>query len=242
MSESPVLDLRDRNARARRGTRAAAQAPARFATAVTQRKGTYTGRGALTGILLAGYGVVLIRIVADYEPQEGGGVAGKTLHPAGQLGPLPIAVSLTASFFLLSLLAVGGGTRAKVAVILGASIVLVLAMKSTAEINTVASTFGNISKITVPAASGAEGSGAASTSPASGSSSGTGSSGTGSSGTPAHPQSPGGNGPTGPWTVVPNTDNLEIYPQNGQCPAGWTLNPDKQRCLSPSDVALPPVG
>jgi hypothetical protein len=227
MSESPVLDLRDRNARARRGTRAAVRAPARFATAVTQRKGTYTGRGALTGILLAGYGIVLIRIVADYEPQEGGGVAGKTLHPTGQLGPLPIAVSLTASFFLLSLLAVGGGTRAKVAVILGASIVLVLAMKSTTEINTVASTFGNISKITVPAASGAEGSGAASTSPAATSSGSTGTS-PGPAGSPS--PAPSGNGPTGPWKYVPNTSNGEIYAQNGTCPAGWTLA--GSRCLA----------
>jgi hypothetical protein len=172
--------------------RQAAQAPGRFAAVVTQRKGTYTGRGALTGILLIGYTIVLIRIVADYEVQEDGTARGNILHPQGQLGPLPIAVSLTTSFFLLSLLAVGGGTRAKLAVILGASIVIVLAMKSMDEINTVASTFGNISKITVPAASGAEGSGAASTSPASGSS--------GSSGT-----SPGSSSGSSAWTPTLNS-------------------------------------
>ena len=128
--------------------------PTRAASKVTQRSGTYSGKGMLTALLLAGFVIVAIRLVADYEIQDDGSAKGTVLHPQGQYGPIAICAGLIGSFFLLSLLAMGGGTRAKLAVIMGSAIVLTLGVKSYAEITHVGTTFGSIGKITVPAASG----------------------------------------------------------------------------------------
>ena len=133
-----------------------ARAPGRAAAKVTQRSGTYSGKGILTAELLAGFALVLIRLVADYEVQEDGTVKGNVGHPAGQYGPLPILTGLIISFFFLSFLAVAGGTRAKIAGITGGCIILTLGVKSYTEIETVSRTFGSIGSVTSSGTSGTE--------------------------------------------------------------------------------------
>lgn len=139
----------------------AARAPSRAATAVTQRQG-YSGKSMLTAELLAGFVIVGVRVVADYEVNENGAARGTVLHPQGQFGPLPILAGLIGSFFLLSFLAAAGGTKAKLAVILGAIIVTTLGVESISEATRIAQTVGTIGTVTVPGASGLESSGAAS--------------------------------------------------------------------------------
>lgn len=154
-----VRARRDRKTRVvqqRRGRRARARAAnlgiLGRADKVTHRK-PYTARGMLTAELLAGAGIVALRVVADYEPQADGTLKGKIGHPQGQYGPLPILAGLIGSFWLLSFLAARGGTRGKVAVIAGGLIVLVLAMKSTGEITKTSATFSSFGKAKLPAGS-----------------------------------------------------------------------------------------
>jgi hypothetical protein len=200
--------------------------PGRAAAKVTQRD--YSGKGMLAGLFLIGCAIILVRIVADFEVQGDGSAKGNVLHPAGEYGPLTIAVGLIASFFLLSFLAIGGGIRAKIAVILGGCIVLTLGVKSYPELVKVGSAIGTIGTVVVPPASGSEESGAVVT-PLGNSGAGSSSS---NAGTPQNPQVPSG------WTAVPNTSNLQVQPQNGKCPSGWRLAGG--RCISPSDVATTP--
>lgn len=108
----------------------------------------------LTAELLAGFVIVAIRLVADYEINEDGAAKGTVLHPTGQYGPVAILAGLIGSFFFLSLLAMGGGTRAKLAVIFGATIIIALGVKSMAEITKVSGTLGAFGKVVVPPAAG----------------------------------------------------------------------------------------
>ena len=48
----------------------------------------YSGKGMLTGLLLIGFVIILIRIVADVEVSGDGSVKGNVLHPSGEYGPL----------------------------------------------------------------------------------------------------------------------------------------------------------
>jgi hypothetical protein len=121
----------------------------RGAAAVTTRK-KYTATQLLTAELLAGAGIVALRTVGDYVPQQDGTLKGVIAHPQGQLGPLPTLAGLIGTFFLLSFLAARGGTRAKVAVIAGGIVILVLAMHSTDEFKTVADTFSHFGHARVP--------------------------------------------------------------------------------------------
>lgn len=132
----------------------AARAPGRAARSITQRSGSYSGKGLLAAELLVGFLIIAIRLVADYEIQEDGAVKGNVLHPQGQYGPFAILAGLIGVFFLLSFLAMSGGTRAKLAVIFGATIILALGIKSYDEIVKVSSTIGTIGKVTVPSPSG----------------------------------------------------------------------------------------
>jgi len=206
----------------------AVKAPSQIAGTVTKHGGPV--KAALAAELVTGFVILGIRVAGDFEVQSDGTVAGKVLHPSGQYGPLPVAVGLLGSFFILSLAAAGGGVRARVAAVFGALIIIMLGMNSATEINALSSTLGSIGKVAVPAASGAEPGGLATTAsggitaPASG----------GNAGTPANPQIPAAGG----WKAVPNTHNLEVYPINGTCPAGWRLVND--RCISPSDVVTAP--
>lgn len=136
--------------------------PGRAATAVTQRSGSYSGKGMLTTELLIGFVLVGVRIVADFEVQQDGTAAGKVLHKQGQYGPLPILAGLIGSFFFLSFLAAAGGTKAKIAVILGGIIITTLGVESFSEITKIAQTLGTVGTVVVPGASGFEGSGASS--------------------------------------------------------------------------------
>jgi hypothetical protein len=103
----------------------------------------YSGRGPLEAELVAGLAIIAIRIVAEYEPSTSGPqYKGTVLPPKGQLGPLSIFSGMLLSFLLLSLLAAGGGTRAKAAVLLGAAMVLTLGVRSYGDIQAVAEKFG----------------------------------------------------------------------------------------------------
>ena len=129
----------------------------RTADKITQRSGTYSGKGMLTAELLACFGIVFIRIVADFTVDESSGaVTSNVLHNSSTYGPFPIAIGLIGAFFVLSFLAAGGGTKAKIAVIFGGIITLALGLKSIPEIEKIATELADIGSITVPAASGTE--------------------------------------------------------------------------------------
>lgn len=129
----------------------------RTANKITQRSGTYSGKGMLTAELLACFGIVFIRIVADFTVDESSGaVTSNVLHNSSTYGPFPIAIGLIGAFFVLSFLAAGGGTKAKIAVIFGGIITLALGLKSIPEIEKIATELADIGSITVPAASGTE--------------------------------------------------------------------------------------
>lgn len=129
--------------------------PGRAARAVTTRSGTYSGKGTLAALLLAGFVIVAIRLVADAEVSDDGTtVKANVLHPQGELGPVPILAALIATFFVLSFVAIGGGLRAKLAVILGGAIVLTLGVRSLDEIKFAGSMFGKIGTVTAPAPAG----------------------------------------------------------------------------------------
>ncbi len=153
-SDSQVQQADSRQGRRRSGyARAAASAPRRTANTITQRS-SYSGKGLLTAELLAGFLLVGIRIVADFEVQGGGGMKGNVGHPQGQYGPLPILAGLIGSFFLLSFLAAAGGTKAKTAVILGGIIITTLGVNTLGEISKIATSLGTIGTVTVPPPSG----------------------------------------------------------------------------------------
>jgi len=129
--------------------------PGRAAQAVTTRSGTYSGKGMLAALLLVGFVIVAVRMVADAEVSDDGTtVKAHVLHPQGELGPIPILAALIATFFVLSFVAMGGGLRAKLAVIMGGAIILTLGVRSLNEFKFVASTFGKIGTITAPTPTG----------------------------------------------------------------------------------------
>lgn len=138
-----------------------ASAPRQVAARVTRPAGA--AQGALMAELLAGFIIVLIRVVADYEVQSDGTTRGKVLRPKGQYGPLPILTGLLLTFFVLALVASRGGWTARITSIFGFVVILVLGIQSVDEINKVAGTIGNIGKIATPAAAGQESSGAGGT-------------------------------------------------------------------------------
>jgi len=168
---------------------------------------------ALTAAFVTGIVLVAIRMVADYEVNADGTVKGKIGHPAGQYGPLPVLAGLIATFFLLSLFAKAGAVAARVSVIFGWIIILVLAMKSMTEFETAAGTFAGFGKGTVAPAGSWQTSGPAAGLPVPTSTTGTGSSATGTSGS-SNPLStaiantvPGGNETYLPPTSVANVEH-----------------------------------
>ena len=158
-AERQTIRQESRPYRAAGAARTAASTPGRVANATT----SYSGNRVLAAELMVAFAIVAIRVVADYESQADGTKTGKVLHPKGQYGPLPILGGLVMAFFALSFVAIGGGTRAKVAVILGGTIVTTLGLKSVNEIKTVSGTIGKVGTITIPGESGSEGSGASNT-------------------------------------------------------------------------------
>jgi hypothetical protein len=121
----------------------------------------------LTAELLVLFVIVAIRIVADFsttttsETQSSSGnstsatvTKGNVLHPSGQLGPLPILCGAVITWFVLSFVAMGGGLRAKLAVIMGAAIVITLGVKSIPEIEFAGGVIGKVGTVVVPPASG----------------------------------------------------------------------------------------
>lgn len=180
--------------RAERGYRAAG----RGAKAVT-RRGPVGAKHVLTAELIIGMIIVLVRVVADYEPQSDGTVKGKVGHPKGQYGPLPITAGLITTFFFLSFFVAKGGRWASTANAFGALIIVVLGMKSIDEVKTVTKTFPGWGTGVVPAGKWD------------------------TEGTPAGepvqgslvPGEGGGVAPSNPQGPAPK-------PHSGRCPPGWT--------------------
>ena len=123
----------------------------RKVTRVTERRGGVGPKHVLTAELVAGLMIVLVRVVADYEPQADGTVKGKIGHPKGQYGPLPIAAGLIGTFFFLSFFVAKGGRWATVANAFGALVIITLGVKSTDEFDKVAATFSDWGKGKKPA-------------------------------------------------------------------------------------------
>lgn len=145
LQERRVIVSEQREARFQRASRRSS-----FGSATS----VYRGNGMLAALLLIGIALVAIRLVADFEVQEDGSVKGKVLHPQGQFGPIAVLAGLLATFFVLSFVAMGGGLRAKLAVIMGGAIVLTLGVRTLSEIEKVGATFGSIGQISVPQAAG----------------------------------------------------------------------------------------
>jgi len=145
LQERRVIIAEQREARFQRGSRRSWTGSA---------TGVYRGNGMLAAMLLVGFALVAVRLVADFEVQEDGAVKGNVLHPEGQYGPIAILAGLLASFFVLSFVAMGGGLRAKLAVIMGGTIILTLGVRSLPEIEKIGKTFGSIGQISVPPAGG----------------------------------------------------------------------------------------
>jgi hypothetical protein len=118
---------------------------------VTQRGNVYGPKHILTAELIIGLVLVLIRLVADYDPVSDGTVKGKVGHPQGEYGPVPVLAGLIATFWVLSFAVVKGGRWATFGNVSGGLIIIVLAMKSSSEIEKVAGTFGTWGKGTLPA-------------------------------------------------------------------------------------------
>jgi hypothetical protein len=223
-----------RAVRARQAARTVATAPSTVAKAVTG-KASRGDAALLSTALLAGFALVGIRAVADFSTTtvstDSGDTSvtkGKVLHPAGQYGPIPILAGLIMGFFLLSAVAAGGGTKAKVAGIFGWLLVLVLGLNSIEEIGKVSSTIGAIGSIAAGSTAGSESSGASGTNTSTSGGSGS----PGGTNTSTNPATPSG------WQAVPDTNGLEVYPVKGKCPSGWRLVGD--RCISPADVVTGP--
>jgi len=106
------------------------------------RKGiAHGGQHALMAEFLLFCGIVGMRAIADYVPQDEGASKGKITPSPGQLGPLPILAGGFALFFVLSFMAARGGTWAKTAAIFGLIVDLTLLMRSGPELLTVSAAF-----------------------------------------------------------------------------------------------------
>ena len=156
VSLSEVREARFQRAQARRESSSGSTwTPGRVARGVTTRSGTYSGKGTLAALLLVGFVIVGIRLVADANVSDDGTtVKANVMHPQGELGPIPILAALIATFFVLSFVAIGGGVRAKLAVIMAGAIILTLGVRSLDEITAAGTTFGKIGTITAPAPTG----------------------------------------------------------------------------------------
>jgi hypothetical protein len=154
LSEQREARFQRAEERRNRGRPRTRPSPASAARAVTQRSGEYSGKGVLTAELMIGFVLVAIKLVAHFEIQEDGSVKGKVVMPQGQYGPIAVLVGLIGVFFFLSLLALGGGTRAKLAVIFGGIVITALGVNTYGDIATIATTFGNIGQVSVPQAAG----------------------------------------------------------------------------------------
>jgi cell wall-associated NlpC family hydrolase len=120
-----------------RGSRRAAAGGRNAALAVTTRRKPGASH-LLAAELLAGAVIVGIRVTGDYQVNDEGTTKGTIGKPAnGGYGPFTVLAGLLAAFFILSFVAAGGGTRARVAVAIGALIDLVLLLKSMDEITIV---------------------------------------------------------------------------------------------------------
>ena len=129
---APRSSYRPARARGRPGARVTA-----FPRSIANPAG---GRGnpVLLAELLAGFVIVGIRALGDYQLTDSGTARGTLNTPGnGGYGPFTVLAGLIGSFFGLSFLAAGGEARAKWANAFGALIVLVLTMKSMDEISIV---------------------------------------------------------------------------------------------------------
>jgi hypothetical protein len=188
---------------------------------ITQRSGSYSGKGMLTAELLVGFGIVLIRIIGDFTVDTTTGKAkSNVLHNSSVYGPFPIAVGLIGVFFVLSFLAASGGKKAKFAVVFGGLVVTALGVKSIGEIDKIAKTIGNIGTYKVPAPSGKEGSGASSPIAA-----------VNIPGIPGSPGSPGTTNPvgviggSGPGGITPTPTGYSTLPIGDLGPGTSSINP-----------------
>lgn len=79
--------------------------------------------------------VIGLRAVGQYEPRGQGTRRGVIVPSPGKLGPLPMLAATIIFYFILSFLAIGGGARARVAVVAGLIYDLAMLMNSAGEMS-----------------------------------------------------------------------------------------------------------
>lgn len=101
------------------------------------RHGTQLAKGDPAHLVMAEFlvaiGVIGMRAVGQYEPRGQGTRRGNIVPSPGKLGPLPMLAATLIVFFILSLFAAAGGTRARVAAIIGGIYDLAMLLNSTTE-------------------------------------------------------------------------------------------------------------
>ena len=179
------------------------------------------------GIVMLEFVVALViiglRAIADYRPASDQSQPGSE-KPLKGLGPLPLTAATCFSWFILSSVAQKKGYTSYFAASFGALMLLVLLMNSSGELASVATWIDDLGGWS-PAAPQAQTATPVESAP-----------GTGQTTTP--PATPEQNNPPG-WKAVPGTFGAEVYPVGGKCPSGWSLNPDKTRCIAPLATTTP---
>jgi len=167
--------------------------------------------------------IIGLRAIADYRPASDQSQPGSE-KPLKGLGPLPLTAATCFSWFILSSVAQKKGYTSYFAASFGALMLLVLLMNSSGELASVATWIDDLGGWS-PAAPQAQTATPVESAP-----------GTGQTTTP--PATPEQNNPPG-WKAVPGTFGAEVYPVGGKCPSGWSLNPDKTRCIAPLATTTP---
>lgn len=213
----PALPRRARNPQTNRpaGPAAAAAAsggaPGRqpFSQQPAVRHGAQLARGNPAHIVMAEFlvalGIILMRTIGQYEPRAGGAARG-VIKPGkpGALGPLPMIASTLLFYFLLAVLAVSGGARARVAAVAGLIYDLAMLLNSTDELNKLSLHLADIGK---------------------GKRSPGGGPGPGSSAYQSALSGPGGTQQPGSGYPLPPG-------KDGKCPPGYTYDSQVQLCIA----------
>jgi len=123
----------------------------KISTRPAARHGTELVRGdpahLVMGEFLVAVGLIGLRTIGQYEPRAGGTRRGAIVpSKPGGLGPLPMLAATIIVYFILALLAMAGGTRARVAAVLGLVYDLALMLNSAGEMTKLSAHLADVGK------------------------------------------------------------------------------------------------